>query len=398
MNFTTARKASMALVPAVFCLYSHLIASSSFSQETLHILMAADTEDGFIGNDCQTDLNRLKSFFAEPTNVPPNKKVKVTFLTSAPTQGALRFSHNAILDHYKALQQNKEFNPKTDTILFYYSGHGFYDREKGHFMKTPGQLLLRTELREAVLKCQPRLAVIITDCCQQVKPLAAITVRGLVDNRADIVDSLFFKPVGLVDINACSQGQFAAGGSPNAGGFFTKALFDLMSLSFIQVQELSPSHGLLKNDMVLTWREFFPLLMSKTMENWKEGYAKDDGCTDNVDLPGGTQCTQDPQAYSLPTQTPFDPPGFKHGLTLAVFQKDGKDAGLMVTSVQPGSPADIAGLKKDDVILEIDNKRILSAVECDCAINFAPVSGSIHVKYDRAGKSGDAKITLERDK
>lgn len=363
--------------------------------------MAADTDDGVIGEDCQADVIRMRNFFPPPSpsdngpsdNIPSNKQVKITYLTSAPVPKVpppppgFNFSHDAILKHYTALRQDSDFNPKTDTILFYYSGHGFHDREKGHFLRTPGKVLLRTELREAVLNCQPRLAVIITDCCQQVKALPTVNLFGA-SAASEIVDALFFKPVGFIDINSCSQGQLAGGGAPKAGGFFTKALFDLMA---------SPIEDFdLNNDNVLTWREFFPLLMGETTENWKNGCDRENppGCTKNRNLPGGLQCTQNPQAYSLPARTPIDPPEFKHGLTIAVLQKDGKDAGLNVTAVQPGSPAEQAGLKKDDVILEIDNKRILNPMEFDCAINFPPGCGSIRVKYDRASKIAETKISL----
>ena len=319
--------------------------------------------------------------------------MKITYLTSAPVPKVpppppgFNFSHDAILKHYTALPQDKDFNPKTDTILFYYSGHGLYDPEKGHVLKTPGKVLLRTELREAVLKCQPRLAVIITDCCSEVRALSTVQLRGAPSAASEIVDALFFTPVGLIDINSCSQGQLAGGGVPKTGGFFTKALFDLMGSPIDEIE--------LKKDNAVTWREFFPLLMAETTANWKNGEklsGNEDGCA--RDLPGGQQCTQDPQPYSLPARTPIDPPEFKHGLTIAVLQKDGKDAGLNVTAVQPGSPAEQAGLRKDDVILEIDNKRILNPMEFDCAINFPPGCGSIRVKYDRASKIAETKISL----
>jgi Caspase domain/PDZ domain len=388
------RNSRFALSSAVLVLAGFLAPPLARAQESLYLLMAADTEDGIIGDDCKADLKRLELFFSEPTNIPANKQVKVTFLTSTPAPGVPKFSHDAIIDHYKALQQNIEFNPKTDSILFYYSGHGYYDPEKGHFMKTPGQLLLRTELREAIRKCRPRFSAIITDCCQELRPMHRIVVRGEVSDKGPIVDALFFQPVGLVDINSCSQGQVAGGGSPKSGGFFSSALFDLMSSSIERLETLSGSHDLTKKDHILTWREFLPLVANKTTANWKIGWATEGGCSDNDNVPGKRQCSQDPQAYSLPERTPLDPPGVKHGLTIEVIQKNGMDAGIRIVSVEPGSAADKAGLHKDDVLQEIDHKRILSAIEFDCATSFVPASGSMHVKYERAGKSDEAEMTI----
>ena len=68
---------------AVFCI--HLLAAPSWSQATLHILIAADTSaEGKVGEECIIDSTNIKEFFSEPSNIPANKKKKITFLTGAP--------------------------------------------------------------------------------------------------------------------------------------------------------------------------------------------------------------------------------------------------------------------------------------------------------------------------
>jgi hypothetical protein len=382
---------------ALLTVCGFLFAGSACAQDTLHLLMAADTEADDIGDDCKSDVKRLKVFFSEDSNVPPGKQVKLTILSGPPQVGVPRFSHDAIIDYFKDLQKEPEYNRKTDSILFYYSGHGFYDPDKGHFLKTPGQMLFRSELRKAILDCKPRFAAIITDSCEQVLPAFRLVAKGAKVDLFPTVDALFFQPVGFVDINACSQAQFAVGGNP-AGGFFTNAFFDLIEKPVDVLAKLASSVPGAKQDRVLTWREFFPLVAQKTNLNFKFGYANDGGCMDNPDAPGKRQCSQDPQLSSLPERTPYDPPDFKPGFAVVVLQNNGKDAGLRVTAVDPGAPAEKAGLKTDDAILRIDNKSILSAMEFTCALNFGPVPGTIVVKYDRAGTTGEAKITLERGK
>ena len=83
--------------------------------------------------------------------------------------------------------------------------------------------LFRSELREAILQCKPRLTVILTDCCSNVISLASILSKGLVEDRAQIVDSLFLKPSGIVDINSSSQGQDPRG--PKARGVSSRRSF-----------------------------------------------------------------------------------------------------------------------------------------------------------------------------
>ena len=74
----------------------------SEDQETLHILMVADTTDESIGNSCITDLATLKRYFSESTNIPKNRLVRITFMTGSPPPNArpapssirvMRFSH-----------------------------------------------------------------------------------------------------------------------------------------------------------------------------------------------------------------------------------------------------------------------------------------------------------------
>ena len=45
-----------------------------------------------------------------------------------------------------------------------------------------------------------------------------------------------------------------------------------------------------------------------------------------------------------------------------------QERGVVVTSVLPGSPADIAGIKKDDAILRVDNTRVEAAADLQAAI------------------------------
>ncbi len=403
MSFGTAPRLTL-LVPSLMAFMCLSLSSTiARAEETLHILMVANTTDASIGKSCAVDQNALRHLFWEPSNIPKNKQVSIEFISSDPTSAAskaTKFSREAILAYYQKRCQTGAIKPGKDAVLFYYSGHGSYDKDKGLYLNTPGRALLHSELREAILNCQPHLAVIITDCCQQVRPSPTrgfFASEKLGDDRAPIVDALFFKPNGVVDINSCSEKQLA-GANLGSGGFFTSVLFGQMGPTIETVEGRLAKEGLpLKHDGVLTWREFFPLLMSGTTAKWKRAFPGPD-CLPSVDLPDRKQCTQDPQAFSLPVDEQFDPPGLQHGMSAEVVLKDGKRVGLKITKLQPGSPADKAALKLGDVILTVDNKTVCNADELDCAVNFGPVPGVVHVVYNEDGQNKETTMMLERGK
>jgi hypothetical protein len=374
--------------------------SAAEEQATLHILLVADTTDESVGKSCITDLTRVKQFFVEPTNIPKNRQVVLTFLTGDPpppaAAGALKYSRDAILAYYKKLATNGEMKA-TDTIFFYYTGHGAYDPVKGHFLAQFGDLehsLLRSELRTAIQQCRPRLTVIVTDCCANEVSLGVANPRGLTDNKAKVVENLFFKPTGIVDINSSSQFQESAG-TADDGGFFTFVLFDKLRLEVGTLEkQLADRHLPLNRDGVITWRELFPLLLGPTSAKWKTAFPAPD-CRDNDKLPGGMQCTQDPQAFCLPSSAFLDPPpAFKNGLKVEASQQNGKEV-LTISAVDMGSAAEKGGLKPGDIISSIDNKSVLNACEFDCAINFAPDPNKVTVTVVRDSKPTDCVVKLD---
>ena len=55
-----------------------------------------------------------------------------------------------------------------DTVFFYYSGHGAVLANVDHALTTTGGDILRSEVRSAIQAKNPRLAIILTDCCANV--------------------------------------------------------------------------------------------------------------------------------------------------------------------------------------------------------------------------------------
>jgi S1-C subfamily serine protease len=70
------------------------------------------------------------------------------------------------------------------------------------------------------------------------------------------------------------------------------------------------------------------------------------------------------------------------------------DQGVLVTSVVDGSPADQAGLEKGDLVLAIDNRRLVSATEFSGLVRQAPPGASFNVTFIRHTTLANARITV----
>jgi serine protease Do len=69
--------------------------------------------------------------------------------------------------------------------------------------------------------------------------------------------------------------------------------------------------------------------------------------------------------------------------------------GAIVTAVEKGSPADKAGLKRGDVIVEMDGKKILDPSELPRMVAFGHIGKTVTLKVFRQGKPLDIKALVE---
>jgi putative serine protease PepD len=84
-----------------------------------------------------------------------------------------------------------------------------------------------------------------------------------------------------------------------------------------------------------------------------------------------------------------------HGY-LGIATSDGKTSGAVVASVQPGSPAEKAGLQQGDVIRTIDGKAVSSSEEVVAAISGRSAGSKITLGIERGGQSKSVTVTLEQ--
>jgi len=90
---------------------------------------------------------------------------------------------------------------------------------------------------------------------------------------------------------------------------------------------------------------------------------------------------------------------FREGLSSAVNRVYGFKNGVLVQQVQPGGPADKAGLKAEDIITTIDGRTIKDGDDLVNEIASRKPGSTIRLGYIRDGKPQDTTVTIgDRDK
>ena len=70
--------------------------------------------------------------------------------------------------------------------------------------------------------------------------------------------------------------------------------------------------------------------------------------------------------------------------------------GVMVEAVEPGGPADKAGVKSGDAIVEFDGERVRSARQFSRLVQETPPGSSVAVALSRGGQRSTVNVTVER--
>ncbi|MDA1190905.1 MAG: trypsin-like peptidase domain-containing protein [Candidatus Poribacteria bacterium] len=79
---------------------------------------------------------------------------------------------------------------------------------------------------------------------------------------------------------------------------------------------------------------------------------------------------------------------------LAQELKTSAREGIVVTYVQPDSPASRAGLQKNDVIVEMNGRKVYSQQDALGIIRLIPLRAILSARYERGGKLRQATLTL----
>jgi hypothetical protein len=265
----------------------------------------------------------------------------------------------------------------TDTLMFFYGGHGSID-EKGHALPlATGSTVYRSEILERMMKKNPRLVIIITDCCAVVEQSNSLPYRGkdtidpLVPREYNvrILWNLFVQHRGLVDINSSSPGESAWGlantGNEQKGGIFTTAFTDLL---------FSPTAVLDDNNNgFVEWDEFFAHLKKATNNTYGSMRRRVLDANPN-DRKLATQHIQTPWSNSLPRH-------LRLGMRVVTDPRTNK---VRIEEIIAGLPASKAGLRPGQYVLEVNDRPITN----DKAFGFAvdqhkkALSGPIRLKIE----------------
>ncbi len=90
---------------------------------------------------------------------------------------------------------------------------------------------------------------------------------------------------------------------------------------------------------------------------------------------------------------------FREGLSNSVNRVYGFKTGVLVQQVQPGGPADKAGLKPGDIIVSIDGRQVKDGDDLVSEIASRKPGSTARLGYMRDGKQNDTAVTIgDRDK
>jgi serine protease Do len=81
---------------------------------------------------------------------------------------------------------------------------------------------------------------------------------------------------------------------------------------------------------------------------------------------------------------------------IGVSITDGSDQGAIVRRVDPNSPADKAGLKEGDVIVEFNRQAVIGVQQLTRLVRETPVGRTVDVKVRRNNNDQTLKVTTER--
>jgi serine protease Do len=81
------------------------------------------------------------------------------------------------------------------------------------------------------------------------------------------------------------------------------------------------------------------------------------------------------------------------GSEIGVQVVDGKDSGVLVEDVRPDSPADKAGVKRQDVIVEFDGEHVRGVRQFTRLVQETPANRTVKATVLRDGQKRDVQIT-----
>lgn len=335
--------------------------ASSASAQHLHVFMLLDTDDRH-GESFRRDGLMIANMLED--GLPPSDYTVRTLMGSDAT-------NEKLLAEISSANVNQD-----DSVLFYYSGHGGFNRSTEQHLFTLNhskQPLLRSAVRSAIDRHSPRLSVMLSDCCASyLKPEQIEGYGGGSGDSAKeipvpiLVRKLFFETDGSVDITSSRPGQVSVG-LPE-GGVFTLAFTKVVNAYQFEA---------------LTWSNVFEKTRRVAGERFEVNRSEK-----AIKATGQRVQQRTQTAWSFGTMYGVDPNTVRLGVTPCV------DCGKHVTEVMRGSAAERAGLEQGDMILAVNGVPVESAKHLGQLVNNSTAKLKLLVRNVRNGENLELNVKL----
>jgi hypothetical protein len=376
------------------CLLSSLSGAEAFAfaqsePGVIHALLVGDS-DSTVGESASDDVFSLRRALAFAFEDHSSR------LRLYPPLLGQSVTVSAVETFFKDLKSRPE-----DTLLFYYSGHGEIRPELGHvlnFANPDGngrRILPRSELLGFIKAKNPRLTVLVTDCCSAIRkhliaPALQAPFAPYVPPKWAVAGCLLLQHRGVVDITASCPGQAAFPNFTGVGGIFTDRFAAL--LDRFQLFRLDKN-----KDGFVDWNEFYPELehdaqrgfasLQDTMKMRKRT-AEMQGAKPELAL-----SEDENQVIRQPTQKswtcsilPF--------LRVGVRVVDSPD-GLRLEEIYPGSPASMAsGLVPGLTIIGVGDAQVRNEKEFVRAVDATSGDKPLVLKLREPGSARPRTVTI----
>src|SRR5262245_49163920 len=81
---------------------------------------------------------------------------------------------------------------------------------------------------------------------------------------------------------------------------------------------------------------------------------------------------------------------------IGVSIDDQRDGGPIIRNIEPNSPADKAGLRQGDTVLEFNKQEVIGVQQLTRLVRETPVGRTVDVRVRRDGRDQTFKLTTER--
>ncbi len=323
----------------------------------VHLVVASDTsEEADLGGDVVADKVAVQRLFE--SNVPAGQLNVTTIEGDA-------LSPRSILGAVGSLDVKRY----EDSVVFYFTGHGAFDPERGHFFALPRQTqLLRSELELAIVRREPRTAVTITDCCAggsryRGKAPGGAKPRKIPTTISPLFRHLLFDRCGLVSITSSKPPEISLTRGDGKGSLFT--------YPFTNIARENASRR-------LDWPDLVGRVKVQVAQDFQQ-VTRGKG----LDTDGDNQIDQRTQTVHAFVITP--------ALGLRLQEQGGQ---LKITEVIPLSPAFHALLEVNDVVLAINGRPVRTEREFSMAVDRSPRTMTLTVRDNRTNRATDVPAPL----